>query len=336
MGAKLGTLFRRYAASWSSKMESWMHMHASSMTMCQTPSWIRWLRFAKEVVTEICHLLQPQLQPQSRARTALPVAVKVNVVLNFYGSGSFRASVGDLCNISQFAVHCCIREVTEAQYKMHNRFITFPFDREKQNESAQGFARFAGFSMVQAAIDCTHIAMRASHLNLAIFMNRKGFHSLNAQLVCDHTHPRQVKGWLLGDKGYPLMRWLMTLMRHARSHAEQAYNDSHAATRNIVKHTVGLLKQCFRCLDRSDGALQYSAERMSRFVVCCMLHNLALMRVQPLSPPIQQDPEPEAGEEEEEAEEEEEEEEEDARGQQGTQTLSARALRAHLIRARYQ
>ncbi|XP_067848308.1 toll-like receptor 7 [Heptranchias perlo] len=42
---------------------------------------IRCLRFTKEAVTEICQLTWPQLQPQSRARTALPVAVEVTVAL---------------------------------------------------------------------------------------------------------------------------------------------------------------------------------------------------------------------------------------------------------------
>ncbi|XP_067845657.1 putative nuclease HARBI1 [Heptranchias perlo] len=221
---------------------------------------IQWLWFTKEVVTDICQLLQPQLQPQSRAATAFPVAVKVIMALNFYSSGSFQASAGDICNISQFAVHCCIREVTEALYKLRKRFITLPFDREKQNERAQGFAHIAGFPRVQGAIDCMHIAMRAPHLNSALFMIRNGFHSLSVQLACDHTQrimqvnarysgsshdafimqqsnvltifapARQVKGWLLGDKSNPLMRWLMTLVRHVRTHAEQAYNESHAVT----------------------------------------------------------------------------------------------------------
>ncbi|XP_067842799.1 putative nuclease HARBI1 [Heptranchias perlo] len=224
---------------------------------------IRQLRFTKEVMSEICQLLQTQLQPQSRA---LPVAVKVTVALNFYGSDSFQATAGDLNNILQ----------------------------DKQQERARGFARIAGFLMVQDDIDCTHIAMHVPHLNLAMFMNRKGFHSLNVQLVCDHTQrivqvsahypgnsrdsfilrqsnappifqpARQVKSWLLGDKGYPLMKWLMTPGRNACISAQQVYNESHATAWNIIKHTMGILKQRFCCHNRPGGALQYSANLSKR------------------------------------------------------------------------
>ncbi|XP_067833187.1 putative nuclease HARBI1 [Heptranchias perlo] len=239
----------------------------------------------KELVTEIYHLLQPQLQPQSRARTALPVAVKVTVVVNFYASGSFQVFAGDISNIPQFAVHCCIREVTEALYIMRNTFISFSLARDKQKEQARGFAWIAGFPMVQGAIDCMHIALCAPHLNSDIFISGKGFHSLNVQLMCDHrqctmqviahnpgsSHDSfilwqssvppvfepawQVKGWLPGKKGYPLMTWLMTSVRNTRTRAQQAYNESHATTRNIIEHAISVLKQCLRCLDHSAGAL---------------------------------------------------------------------------------
>ncbi|XP_067830978.1 putative nuclease HARBI1 [Heptranchias perlo] len=208
---------------------------------------IRRLRFTKEVVTEICQLLQPQLQPQSTARTPLPVAVKVTVALNFYASGSFQAAAEDISNISQFAVHC--------------------------------------FPMVQGAIDCMHIAMCAPHLNLGIFMNRKGFHSLDVQRIMQVNARSPGSSYdsfilrqssvplifqpamasqmlLLGDKGYPLMTWFMTPVRNPCRCAQQAYNESHSATWNIIVHTIGVLKQHFRCLDRSGGAPQCTAERV--------------------------------------------------------------------------
>ncbi|XP_067851961.1 putative nuclease HARBI1 [Heptranchias perlo] len=229
---------------------------------------------------------------------------------------------------------------------MRNRFITFPLDREKQNERTRGFARIAGFPMLQGAIDYTHFAMRAQHVNLVIYMNKKGFHSLNVQLVYDHTQcimgvntrypesshnvftmrqsnmpaifepARQVKGWLLGDQGYPLMRWLTIPVRNTRTRAEWAYNESHAAMCNVIDRTIGVLKQCFRCLDRCVGTLQYSAERVSRFiVVCCTLHDLVIMREQSLPPIIQHDPEPEEEEAEAEGEEEAEDEREEMEGE---------------------
>uniref|UniRef100_UPI00398F0038 putative nuclease HARBI1 isoform X3 n=2 Tax=Pristiophorus japonicus TaxID=55135 RepID=UPI00398F0038 len=300
---------------------------------------LRRLRFRKEVVTEICQLLQADLQPTSSIRTALPVEVKVTAALAFYASGSFQASAGQICSISQHAAHCCIRQVTAALYARRLDFINFPMTKKAQNERAVGFAQIAGFPKVQAAIDCTHIALRAPLEEPEVFRNRKGFHSLNVQIICDHTqhimavnaqYPGSIhdafilfessvsylferqpqgQGWVLGDKSYSLATWLMTPLRNPQTEAEYRYNDSHVATHNIVKKTIGILKQRFRCLDRSGGCLQYSPQQVAEFtVVCCMLHNLAIMRGQDL-PLGTEGPRGEEDEEEEDEEEEDEEEE---------------------------
>ena len=43
----------------------------------------------------------------------------------------------------------------------------------------------SGFPNVIGAIDCTHVAIRAPSENEFAFINRKHFHYLNVQLICD-------------------------------------------------------------------------------------------------------------------------------------------------------
>uniref|UniRef100_UPI00398F4C0E putative nuclease HARBI1 n=1 Tax=Pristiophorus japonicus TaxID=55135 RepID=UPI00398F4C0E len=217
-----------------------------------------------EVITELCHVLQPDLQSQSTVTMALPVSLKFIVVINFFASASFQSAAGNIANISQFAVHRCLQEVTEVLYS--RRFnIVFSLKRQKQHERACAFARIAGFPMVQGAIDCTHVALRAPHTKPEIFRNRKGYHSLNVQLLYNLTQrimivnshypgstheafilrqsnapamfqpPCQTRDWLLGDKGYLLCNWLMTPLRNLTTCAQHSYNDSYAVTRNIIE-----------------------------------------------------------------------------------------------------
>uniref|UniRef100_UPI00398EC0C7 putative nuclease HARBI1 n=1 Tax=Pristiophorus japonicus TaxID=55135 RepID=UPI00398EC0C7 len=320
---------------------------------------IRRLRFHKEVVTVLCKLLQTYLAVDTGTRTSLSEALKVTVALNFYATGSFQSPVGDICNTSQFAEHCCIRQVTDALYSKQMNYFKFSMSREDQDERTHGFARIAGFPTVQGATHCTHVALRALPHNYEVFWNRKGFHSLNVQLVCDHrqmiltvnarypgschdafilreiTVSRLFKplheghGWLLGGKVYGVASRLMTSLRNPTNPAEQHDNTSHTTTRAIVEQTIAVLKQRFRCLDHSGGPLQYSSDRVSTItIVSCILHNLAIMRGQPLTPGMDVPPQEEDDEEEA--------EEPQPRRRQRDTAVAGRAARQRLIAHRFQ
>uniref|UniRef100_UPI00398EE84B putative nuclease HARBI1 n=1 Tax=Pristiophorus japonicus TaxID=55135 RepID=UPI00398EE84B len=246
---------------------------------------LRRLRFRKDAITEICNLQQPELDPQTRVRIALSVASKVTIALNFYATGSFQDATADICNISQFTAHTVIREVTYVLYGRRADYISFSMTREHQFEHQTGFMHIAHFPRVQGMIDCTHIGLSAPHQATEQFRDCKGFLSLNVQLVCDHnrkimhvdarypgsthdsfilrqsslphvfTGPNEHNDWLLGDKGYALSTLLMTPLRNPITDGQVAYNESLTATRVIIKHTFGILKQRFRCLDHSGGVL---------------------------------------------------------------------------------
>uniref|UniRef100_UPI00398E8E5B putative nuclease HARBI1 n=1 Tax=Pristiophorus japonicus TaxID=55135 RepID=UPI00398E8E5B len=245
---------------------------------------LRRLRFRKDIMTELCNILQAELESQTLVMTALSVASKVTFALNFYATGSFQAATVDMFNISQFATYTSIREITDALYWRKANYISFPMTREKQLERQTAFLRITDFPRVQGVIDCTHLALGAPQQTPEQFRNRKGFLSLNVQLVCDHnrkimevdarfpgsshdsfilhqsslprlfTGTNEDCGWLLGDKGYALSTWLMTPLRNPRSAGQVAYNESLTATRSIIEHTFGILKQRFRCLDHSGCA----------------------------------------------------------------------------------
>uniref|UniRef100_UPI00398E8CB7 putative nuclease HARBI1 n=1 Tax=Pristiophorus japonicus TaxID=55135 RepID=UPI00398E8CB7 len=228
---------------------------------------------------------QADLQPHTTQRTALKVETKVTIALNFYATGSFQSATADIGNISQFSAHRCIRQVTDGLYTRRVHYISFPMTRDKQVERQIVYAQIAGFLRVQNAIDYTHVGSRAPIQHAEIFMNRNGFHSLNVQLVCNlqrrilavdvrypvsshnsfillqtsvlafFTGPNQDCCWLLGDKGYPMSTWLLTPLQNPRAAPEHANNAIHCGTRCIIEHCIGILKQSFRCLDRSGGTL---------------------------------------------------------------------------------
>uniref|UniRef100_UPI00398EA4E4 putative nuclease HARBI1 n=1 Tax=Pristiophorus japonicus TaxID=55135 RepID=UPI00398EA4E4 len=272
------------------------------------------LHFSKETIGRLCDMLKDDLQTRSTTRIALSVSMKVTTALNFFASGSFQAGTGDVSNISQFAARSCIHQITDAILHRGNELIHFDLSAPQQRTSALAFYRIAGFPKVIAAVDGTHVALKALVGNVVRFINRKGYHSLNIMIACDaqlrilsvnaghcgSSHDSFVlqhsnlygalnklppgSAWILGDKGYPLKTWLIPY-RRTNNEAQERYNQAHVGTCQVVKRTIGVLKSHFRCLDRSGGTLQLSPVKMTRFVVaCCAFHNFALKEGLTLNP----------------------------------------------------
>ncbi|XP_029452894.1 putative nuclease HARBI1 [Rhinatrema bivittatum] len=266
-------------------------------------------RFDKETILSLCQMLEGDLQPRTQRGHALPVHIKVTTFLAFLATGSFQTPLGLTSEITQGATSRCLEQALAALLRHTHHFISFPIRREEQHETMRDFYQIARFPSVLGAIDCTHVPLRAPGGDEAIYRNRKGFHSLNMQVVCNakglitnvvprfpgSTHDAYILtqsriyeefqlrhitgGWLLGDRSYPLKSWLMIPMANPNTAAEMRYNRAHRRTRAVIERTFGILKSRFRCLDRSGGCLLYSPSKVCEiFLACCILHNLAINR----------------------------------------------------------
>jgi hypothetical protein len=176
------------------------------------------------------------------------------------------------------------------------------FESDLQNVKTTFFDK-TGFPRVIGSIDGTHCRIRKPHINENVYVNRKGYHSINVMLVCDwdmiinncvarfpggshdafvlhssalgqafENHPPN--DWMLGDSGYPCKRWLLTPLANAQTRQERAFQRMHMRARCIIERCNGLLKQRFRCLRKE---IQCTPAKASIIIQsCCLLHNIAV------------------------------------------------------------
>ncbi|KAL1020848.1 hypothetical protein UPYG_G00005530 [Umbra pygmaea] len=68
-----------------------------------------------------------------------------------------------------------------------NPVNTFPYTVAQQVEVKQVLFADNGFPNTIGAVDCTHVAIEAPSLNEFNYVNRKAFHSVKVQIICN-TH----------------------------------------------------------------------------------------------------------------------------------------------------
>ncbi|RVE41357.1 hypothetical protein evm_013989 [Chilo suppressalis] len=241
----------------------------------------------------------------------IPLEIKVLCTLSFIATGSYQRIVGVGQYLTQRTTRRCIREVINAfnHNWIINRWIVFPQTPHERSLIKEKFQRKHNLPGVIGCIDCTHIAITRPSEEEHIFFNRKGYHSLNVQMICDYdlkiinvnskfggaTHESHIWSashvetymhglhengehvWLLGDSGYPQRPWLMAPVLNAEPGSqEDSYTRRHVQARSRIEPCFGLLKARWRCMLR-DRVLHYHPNMASKITnACCVLHNIAL------------------------------------------------------------
>ena len=183
------------------------------------------------------------------------------------------------------------------------KYVEFPADAEELNQTKERFYALSAFPGVVDCIDGTKVRIQAPTWKEYEYVNRKGYHSLNIQIICNAecriincvvkwpggTHDARIlressiyrefeeglhEGTILGDSGYPLRHWLMTPILAPTCGAEERYNSSHRTTRTVNERCNGILKRRFQCL---HGELIVSPQRAYNIIAACIIfHNRAV------------------------------------------------------------
>lgn len=269
-------------------------------------------RFGRDDITYICNILHPHLERATLRSHALTVEEQVLIALRFYACGSFFEVIGDGLAVTKSAVGHVVHSVSSALSNLLGQFVKWPENEDDMARTKRKFFSLGGMPNCIGVIDCTHVHIQAPHAREWEYVNRKGRHSINVQLVgnadlivtnCVIRWPGSVHdarilrsshlfqrfqqtapdGILLGDSGYPLLPWLMTPFATVTNDSQQRYNSVHATTRGTIERLNGVIKRRFACLNY----LRVEPQKACHVICACIvLHNIAQMRRVPLGAPI--------------------------------------------------
>lgn len=229
----------------------------------------------------------------------------VFLTLRFLATGCFLQVTGDFCGVDKSTASRVVHKVTRAIANLKRNFIKMPSSEEELLATRQGFYDIARFPKCIGAVDCTHIKVQSPGGEYAeTYRNRKGFFSLNVQVVGDATcairnivcrwpgssHDSNIfrnsrlraefedgtfeDNVLVGDSGYAVKRYLITPLLNPQTAAENLFNEAQIRTRNPIERLFGIWKRRFPILALGIRLNIKKAEAV--VITCAVLHNIAL------------------------------------------------------------
>ena len=143
-------------------------------------------RFRRESILFITNLVAGDISRNTRRNHALPPLLQVLIALRFYASGSFLQVIGDTFGVDKSTVSRAITDVSRALIAKQPLFIKWPSTNDECTAIKNEFYLRGGFPCVIGCVDGTHVRLQAPSQHENNYVNRKGFHSINVQGVCNH------------------------------------------------------------------------------------------------------------------------------------------------------
>ena len=178
----------RDAARSSLARERRLRDHVNPLDIYEEEEFRSIFRFSKEGVMDLATHLSPYLKRNSRSDVLNPIQ-RTCIGLRFYATGAMQLSLAMWMQVDQSTVSRVSWEVTCAILNSLRSRVQWP-SRNQINMTKDRFFDQYNFPMTVGCIDCTHVRIEAPNARYFPdeYINRKGFHSMNVQAICDDEY----------------------------------------------------------------------------------------------------------------------------------------------------
>ncbi|XP_066456993.1 putative nuclease HARBI1 [Eleutherodactylus coqui] len=265
-------------------------------------------RLSRQAVQVVVNALGNKIINLGPGQRAIDPTKQLLMVLSLLSSTETYRSVAYRFDVAESTLWYCFKRVVCALSSLAEDFIVWP-----KGEAAEiivaSFKEINGFPGVLGVIGGSDIPIKAPHEEPESYINRKQFHSIRLQAVCDNKlmftdcfvgcpgsmHDATVFGkselseklldpnflpenyHILGDAAYPISSQIISPFRDNGhlSARQQKFNSKLSSCRVKIKKAFALLKGRFsrlKMLDMGVVSLMSSA-----IMACCILHNICLL-----------------------------------------------------------
>lgn len=151
---------------------------------CSDTELLQRYRFPRHELQQLTEIFEESLSYATNRNRPIPPALQVCVALNYFATGCLYSNLSASHSISQSSVCRTVHKVAATIIDKLQAEISFSDDLVIEAMAKQ-FLDVANFPNVLGCVDGTHIALKCPLLDEHVYVNRKGFHSINVQAICN-------------------------------------------------------------------------------------------------------------------------------------------------------